>query len=127
MALFAVGYRYDARVEVDVLDLPVEYLDVLEELAYRADDMCDIEVRGSHFVEHRRKEEKILAVDQRYFDIRVPCERPVQMESGVQSAESAAEYQYLRLFIHIWPSRPDAGRFIANRIRGAAYSLNNLE
>ena len=80
--------------DIDRLNVSVEDVHVLEQLADRADDVRDVEVACGHLMEHRRKEKKVLAVNERYFDICISCDRPVKFQCGVHSAEPASEDHY---------------------------------
>ncbi len=53
--------------------------------------MCEVEVAGSDFVEHRCEEEKVFAIDQENFHIRIARQRFFQAQRGIQTAESTPQ------------------------------------
>ena len=94
MMFVAVGDVNHLLFQVDALDVTVKYADSLQQFSNGADDMRDIKVARRHLVEHRREEEKVLAIYDRDFNIRVFCQALLKVKGRVKPAKSAAEYQY---------------------------------
>src|SRR5918996_2933697 len=77
--------------EIDGPDFAVKEIRSLQELSDRIDDGRDVEVTGGYFVQHRREEKKILAVDQRDIDVRILAEYLFQFQGGIESAKTTAQ------------------------------------
>src|SRR5581483_11089630 len=96
----AVRNRNDLALDVDRLDVTCEEIDPLEQLADWVDDIRQVQIAGSHFVQHRREQEKVFAVDERDLHVRVACEGLLQFDGHVQTAETTAENQDARAVAH---------------------------
>src|SRR6516225_7375399 len=66
----------------------MEKPDSLKQFADRIHDVGEIEVAGGHFVQHGRKQEKVLAINKCDLEVRVTGHRLLQLERGVQPAEA---------------------------------------
>lgn len=65
------------------------------QLAHGIHDIGHVQIAGRHFVQHRREQEKVLAVDERDFHVRVTGQRLLQLQSGIQTAKPTAQNQNL--------------------------------
>src|SRR5688572_3640347 len=93
MRMLALAMRdFDfVGVEVDRFDIADKKLRSLQKLADRIQDVGRVEVAGGYFMQHWSKEKEIVAVHQRYLDIRIRTELFFQFSGGVETAEAAAE------------------------------------
>ena len=88
MTLRAVDDVHPPCWKINGLNFAVEKPDFLKQLADRIHDVGDIQVAGGHFVQHGRKQEKVLAINKCHLEVRVTGPRLLQLERGVESAEA---------------------------------------
>jgi hypothetical protein len=72
----------------------------------RISDVTRMKISGSHVVQHRREQDKILAADQRYFHIPPASQAFIEILCGVQPCESGAGNDYpglLHLSVRLEP------------------------
>jgi hypothetical protein len=91
--------HYDLLLlKIDVLDIAAEEIHVPNHLANRINDVRQIQIARRDLVQHRREEEKVLAIYDGHFKPRVASF--LELKRGVQAAESAAENEDTRLVCH---------------------------
>src|SRR6516165_3406072 len=93
MTFRAVDDVHPPGWKINGLNFAVEKPDFLKHFADRIHDVGDIQVAGGHFVQHGRKQEKVLAINKCDLEVRVTGHRLLQLERGVQPAEAPAQYQ----------------------------------
>ena len=97
-----VAHRDPFVVQVDGIDFAVEKIGPLQELADRVDDGRDVEIAGRDLVQHRREQEKVVAVYERDLDGGIIAKPLLEFQCGVDPAEAAAEdedFSFLRHFV----------------------------
>src|SRR5215831_13569906 len=77
--------------------LGFENLDVMKNASERISDVTGMQISGCDFVQHRREQNKVLAADQRYFNIRPASQVFIEILCRVQSCEAAAGNDYFGL------------------------------
>ena len=87
-----------SRIKIDILDIGFDKLHVTKNAPERIHDVARRKITGGNFVKHRREQDKILAADQRHFDVRSPRQMPVEILRRVQPGESAARDHDFGLF-----------------------------
>src|SRR5262245_5222884 len=91
MAIGAVHHFDYFSLERNPLDVALKKLHMLQQLSDRIHDVRHVQVRRSHFVKHRCKEEKIVSIDQSDFNIRIASDQSLYFERGVQPTEAASK------------------------------------
>src|SRR5262249_17069287 len=89
--LRAVGNHDAFTGQVNTFPAPIKEAHAVQQLADRVDDMGDVEITRSHFVEHRGKQEKVLPIHQHDFHIRVTRKSLFQLKRRIQATKPAAE------------------------------------
>src|ERR1043166_3624308 len=107
----AVGHGHELLVEIDGLDVTRKEIDLAQEFSYWVNDLSEVEVAGGDFVQHRRKEKEVVAIDNRDVDIRRVGERLFEVKRRVHTAETAAEDQNTFCHNASWMRR-DAQSFL---------------
>ena len=79
--------------QIDGFDMTVEEGHATQQLADRAHDIGDIEVARRHFVQHRGKEEKVVAVDKGDIQVSALCKRLLEFQGGIHATEPTAQNQ----------------------------------
>jgi len=75
-----------------------------------------MQISGSDFVQHRCEQNKILAADQRYFNICTASKVFIEILCRVQSSEAAAGDNYFGLLHFFWRlDRADLQRLACGR------------
>ena len=93
--LESVGDGHTSFGQVDRFDVAVEKPDTAQQLADRVHDVRQVQVAGSHFMQHRSEQEEVFAVHQRHLDVRIPGNRFFQFQSSVHASKAAAQDQNL--------------------------------
>ena len=68
--------------------------------ADRINDVCQIQIARSDLVQHRREQEKVLAIHHRDFKPRISAF--LKLERRVKPAESTAKNEDTRLIAHLY-------------------------
>src|SRR5262249_35563117 len=82
------------RAQINRLYLRRGYFDVAKNPANRIHDVTRIKISGCHFMQHRRKQNKILATDQRHLYVRSTREPFVEVHCRVEPGKSATGNDY---------------------------------
>src|SRR5260221_2160638 len=77
--------------QIDPLDLTDKDFDAAEQLAEGIDNVRDLQVTGSDFVQHRREQEKIIATDQANLYLGRARQQFLHVQCGIDAAKTAAE------------------------------------
>jgi hypothetical protein len=85
-------------VDVDLVHVSAEKIYVPNHFANRINDVGQIKVARRDFVQHRSEQEKVLAINNRDFELRVPTF--LELQRCVKPAETAAEYEDTRFLAH---------------------------
>ena len=86
-----VGYDNLLSIDIDLLHLAAEKIHVTNHFANRINDIRQIQIARGDLMQHRREQEKILAIHYRHLKARVA---PLfKFERGVEPAKAAAENQ----------------------------------
>jgi hypothetical protein len=93
VALLSVDDRHALGGEVDLLHFAVKEPHVLQEFSNGIDDVGHVEIAHRHFMQHRREQRVILAVNDRDASPRISGDRLFQAERSVESAEPGTKYQ----------------------------------
>jgi hypothetical protein len=99
------------RVEINRLNIGFNKLHMTKNAAERIHDVPRIKISGCDLVQHWRKENKILATDQRHLYVRSPREPFVEVHCRVKPGKSATGNDYSSRLHAITPNR-DATRAI---------------
>src|SRR5262249_24771076 len=89
--LRAVGNHDAFTGQINTFHVTTKEAHAAEQFADRVDDMGDVEIARSHFVEHRGKQEKVLPIHQHYFHIRVTRKSLFQLKRRIQATKPTAE------------------------------------
>ena len=90
----ATGAMDSPRVEIDRLNIGFDKLHMTKNAAERIHDVARIKISGCDLVQHRRKENEILATDQRHLYVRSTREPFVEVHCRVKPGKSATGNDY---------------------------------
>src|SRR5262249_40943587 len=62
-----------------------------EQLPERIDDRAELEVAGGHLVQHWGEEKEVVAGDERHLEVVTPGDDLLELEGGIDAAESTTE------------------------------------
>src|SRR6266567_7915136 len=85
-------------VDVDLVHVPAEEIYVPNHFADRINDVGQIQVARCDFVQHRSEQEKVLAINNRDFELRVSTS--LELQRRIEPAETAAENEDTRFLAH---------------------------
>src|SRR4029450_5714616 len=85
---------YSPRVEINLLYVGRDYFDVAKNAAERIHDVARIKISGCDLMQQRRKENEILATDQRHLYVRSTREPFVEVHCRVEPGKSATGDDY---------------------------------
>jgi hypothetical protein len=85
-------------VDVDLVHVATEEIHVSNHLADGIDDVRQIQVARRDLVQHRRKQEKVLAIYDRDFEARIPAF--LKLQRRIKPAEASAKNEDTRLVAH---------------------------
>jgi hypothetical protein len=88
------GAMDSPRVEINRLNIGFDKLHMTKNAAERIHDVARIKISGCDFVQHRRKENEILATDQRHLYVRSTREPFVEVHCRVKPGKSATGNDY---------------------------------
>src|SRR5215469_5124317 len=83
---------------VDLVHIATEKIHVANHFANRINDVCQIQIARGDLVQHRSKEKKVLAINDR--DLKARIIALLEFQRGIKSAEAAAENEDTRLVCH---------------------------
>src|SRR5262245_37495813 len=86
------------RVEINRLNIGFKNLHMTKNPSKRIDDVAGIKISGCDFVQHRSKENEILATDQRHFYVRPTRELFIKVYCRVKPGKPAAGNDYSSRF-----------------------------
>src|SRR6266404_6524569 len=87
-----VRHHNRALLQIDALNIAREKIDVAQHLAHRIDDVHDVEIARCDLVQHWRKEEEVIPVHQRDFDVRIFP--PLKLQRGIKAGKATTENEY---------------------------------
>src|SRR5437773_8785087 len=93
------------QVQINSLHVGFDNLHVTKNSPERIHDVARIKISGCHFVQHRRKENEILATDQRHLYVRSTREPFVEVHCRVKPGKPAAGNDYSSRLHAITPNR----------------------
>ncbi len=96
--------------EVDRLNIDDQHAGATQHFPERLDDVGNCHVASSYFVEHRRKQDKILFRRQHDLDIGNACQPLLKMRRCVSAGKTTAEDQNSPFGISVWRNRIGNGR-----------------
>src|SRR6266496_5523970 len=70
-----------------------------QQLAHWTNNIGQVQVTGGYLVQHGRKQEIVIAIDQGDLGVGIVLERLFQLQGGVQATKSTAQDQYV-IFAH---------------------------
>src|SRR4029077_328792 len=82
--------------QINCAYIGLENLHVPKNAAQRINNVAGIKIAGGDFVQHRRKENEIIATDQCHFYVRSTCEPFLEVYCRVKPGESAGGNEYSR-------------------------------
>src|SRR6188474_532645 len=82
---------HDLAVDIDVFDRRLDEARAPEAGADRLRAMAKLQDAGARLEEERAEEEEVVAADERDLDVGPPAELPVEMASGGEASDSAAQ------------------------------------
>jgi hypothetical protein len=89
------SYATDAsRVQINGLNIGIDKLHMTKNAPKRIHDVARIKISGCDLVQHRRKQNEILATDQRHLYVRSTREPFVEVHCRVEPGKSAAGNDY---------------------------------
>ncbi len=91
VAVRAVRNHHAAPRQIYRVHCAVEELHALQQLANRIDDVRHIQIARCYFVQHRREQKVVLAVDQRDFQPLATLQRALKLQRRVKPGESSAQ------------------------------------
>src|SRR5207247_8598292 len=77
--------------QIDPIDLSDEDFDTAEQLAERIDNVRDLQIAGSDFVQHRREQEKIIPTDQANLHLGRARQQSLQVQRRIDAPKTSAE------------------------------------
>src|SRR5437870_10011519 len=100
------SYAMDAsRVQINRLNIGINKLYMAKNATERIHDVSRIKIAGGDLMQHRRKQNEILATDQRHLYIRSAREPFVEVHCRVKPSKSAAGNDYSSRFHAITANR----------------------
>jgi hypothetical protein len=93
------------QVQINSLHVGFDNLHVTKNAAERIDDVARIKISGCDLVQHRRKENEILATDQRHLYVRSTREPFVEVHCRVKPGEPTTGNDYSSRFHAITANR----------------------
>ena len=94
MTIETVSREHAPPLCIDSIDSAYESIHASQQLVERIDDRADLEVSRRDLVEHRGKQEEVVAGDQSYFDVVSALKQFLKAEGSVDAAKSAANNQH---------------------------------
>jgi hypothetical protein len=85
-------------LDVDLVHVATEKIHAADHLANWINDVGEIQIARRDLVQHRSKEKKVLAINDRDFKARIIA--LLEFQRGIKSAEAAAENENARLVCH---------------------------
>src|SRR6266516_2345285 len=85
------------QIQINSLHVGFDNLHVTKNSPERIDDVARIKISGCDLMQHRRKENEILATDQRHFYVRSTCEPFFEVYCRVKPGKSATGNDYSSL------------------------------
>src|SRR5262249_32403629 len=89
--LRAVGNHDAFTGQVNTFHVTIKEAHAVQQLADRVDDMGDVEITRTPFVEHRAKQKKVLPIHPSHFRSRVTRKSLFQLKRRIQATKPAAE------------------------------------
>ena len=87
-------------VDVDLVHVATEKIHVTNHFADGIHDIGQIQIAGRDLMQHRCKQEEVLAIHDYDFEARIPA--LLELQRSVKSAEAAAKNEDTNLGCHIW-------------------------
>src|SRR4029453_18345871 len=103
------------RVEINRMNIGFNKLHMTKNAAERIHDVARIKIARCDFVQHRRKENEILATDQRHLYARATREPFVEVHCRIKPGKSATGNDYSSRF-HVITANRNATRAIKIKI-----------
>src|SRR4029077_20522948 len=97
--------------QINCAYIGLENLHVPKNAAQRINNVAGIKIAGGDFVQHRRKENEIIATDQFHFYVRSTCEPFLEVHCRVKPGEPTTGNDYSIRF-HTIPANRNATRTI---------------
>src|SRR5262245_23801060 len=96
LACYAGTAMDSPRVKINRLNIGLKKLHITKNPSKRIDDVARIKIACGDFVQHRRKENEILAADQRHLYVRSTREPLVELYCRVKPGKPATRNDYSR-------------------------------
>jgi hypothetical protein len=93
MMVISVSNNHATFLQIDSLDVAIEKMCPAQQLAHRIDDVRQVQIASRYFMQHRREQKEVLAIDEREFNIRVATKLLLKMQGRIETAEAAPENQ----------------------------------
>ena len=90
-ALHAVSQRNRSLFQIDAVHVRLQKVHMLEHLPQGTDNIRELQVAGSHLVQHGCEKNKVLTADEGHLDRRIGGECLVEMQGRIQAAKTAAK------------------------------------
>src|ERR1700747_918498 len=94
----AVRNHHLLALDVDLVHVATEKIHAADHLANGINDVGQIQIARRDLVQHRSKEKKVLAINDRDFKARIIA--LLEFQRGIKSAKAAAENEDTRLVCH---------------------------
>src|SRR5512140_1866027 len=94
----AVRNHHLLALDVDLVHVATEKIYAANHLANWINDVSQIQIARRDLVQHRSKEKKVLAINDRDFKARIIA--LLEFQRGIQPAKAAAENKHARLVVH---------------------------
>src|SRR5258706_4451417 len=93
MIVISVSNDHATLLQIDSLDVAIEKMCAAQQLAHRIDDVRQVQVTSRNFMQHRREQKEVLAIDKREFNIRVMTKLLFNMQTGINNSAAAPQNQ----------------------------------
>jgi len=91
MVVKSVRDGHDLPFKIDRFHFSREEIDSLEELSHGIDDICEIEITGCDFVQHRCKQKEVVAANEANLHCAVWRQQFLEINRSINSTETTAE------------------------------------
>src|SRR3974390_1628759 len=91
--------------KIDLPNLSLDKADMLQQLSDRVNDICNVKIAGRNLVQHRRKQKKVFAIDQRDLNVWPRRELSIQFESRVDPRKTSTKNDNPMTLFHYFVSQ----------------------
>src|SRR5215470_14228250 len=98
VSMEAMRNHHLLALDIDLVHVATEKIHAADHFSDGVDDVGQIQIARRDLVQHRSKEKKVLAINHRDFKTRIVA--LLEFQSGIKSAEAAAENKDTRLVSH---------------------------